>query len=324
MILDFSNKWPVGKILKVNFVNGKEKLNKKVMEVAKQWEEYANIHFEFVKKSEESEITVKFNTGKNDSKIGADALTFGNDEPIVCFDTLHENSPIEDVNKYVLHEFGHVLGFIHEHLHPLKKINWIREKAIEHYYKNYNYSVEDCEKNLFRKYMPSSLIYAEFDPNSIMMYPIPSDITDDGESFIMNSELTDIDKKMARLFYPSIEPEIINISPDNEKFIEGELKDSYRYNIYKFPFDKNASSKCYVEADTEGDEEITLALYSVESENIRKGCINYILPNEEYQGGKGNKPRLETYPSTIGDLYLKVAHLNPLSSAKYKLKVYFL
>jgi hypothetical protein len=323
VILDFQNRWQTGKILKVRFLNGEEELHERVLEAAKQWEDYANITFELADEDEDAEVRVKFSDGKNDSKIGTDSLTFAGDQQTVSFNSLNVNSSEEDVNMYVLHEFGHTLGFIHEHLHPTKKIDWEKNKAIEYYANNYGYTEEDCEKNLFRPYVPSSLLYSEFDPDSIMMYPIPPEITNDGSSFIMNSQLSEMDKRMAEIFYPDSFPKPKIIAPDPDNFIRGELKEYSQYNVYGFGFE-GGGLKCYVEAEAEAGEEITLALYSIEPDGPRKGCINYMLPNEEYQGGRGNMPLIETYPSATGDLYVKVAHIDPAGKAKYKLKVYLL
>jgi hypothetical protein len=321
--MDFQNRWNAGQTLRVKFLNEEEELHERVMNAASAWEDYANIKFEKVEPDEDAEIRVKFHDGKNDSKIGTDSLTFPEDEPTVSFNSLHVNSSDEDVNMYVLHEFGHSLGFIHEHLHPTQKIDWKRKAAVKYYNNNYGYTEEDCKNNLFREYMPSSLVYSEFDPDSIMMYPIPAEITNDSISYNMNSELSETDKKMAQIFYPDSFPEPIIIVPGMDKFIEGEIKKYSAYNVYNFPY-IGQGLKCYVEAEAETGEEITLALYSIEQFGSREGYINYILPIEEYQGGKGNNPKLETYPSVTGELFVKVAHINPAGKAKYKLKVYLL
>ena len=47
-----------------------------------------------------------------------DALTIPKDQPTVNFGWLRHDSPYEEIRRVVLHEFGHVLGLVHEHQIP--------------------------------------------------------------------------------------------------------------------------------------------------------------------------------------------------------------
>ncbi|MCI0450595.1 MAG: hypothetical protein L0Y79_12580 [Chlorobi bacterium] len=166
MILDFANKWKPGDVLGVSFLNGSPKLHEKVAEVAKTWENYANIKFDFTGNSR-NVIRIRFNAGKNDSKIGTDALTFPAEEETMCYAYIHENSSEPEIKRVVLHEFGHALGLIHEHFHPYSGINFDRENTIKHFMSASGFSEADVEKNVLRTYCINQLSSTEFDPNSI-------------------------------------------------------------------------------------------------------------------------------------------------------------
>ena len=66
MILDFTNKWNPGDIISVSFLNGSDRLRKRVSEAAKQWVNFANIKFDFINNSN-GVIRIRFNGGKNDN-----------------------------------------------------------------------------------------------------------------------------------------------------------------------------------------------------------------------------------------------------------------
>jgi hypothetical protein len=319
MILDFSNKWPLGNVLRVKFFNGNEQLQNKVFDVAQIWQQYANIKFEKVGVQDEAEIRVKFGGEENISKIGSDCLGGDTSLPTMTFLGLGSGSSNEDIHKYALHEFGHSIGFIHEHINPVFNINWNKEKVIE-YYKQFNFSEHDCELNVFRKCVPSSVLYSEFDPKSIMTYPIPAELNDEGIQTDMNSELSDIDKKMAAIYYPKSEAEIITLMSGPE-FVQGSVNNSYQPISYKFNFE-TSGSKLYVESESDND--ISIGVYSIENEGLKKGCINYIIPIEEYQGGCGQSAKLETYLPSVGEYFLKVNTKNPIEKSNFKMKVYLI
>lgn len=318
MILDFSNKWPLGKILRVKFLNGTEQLQQKIFDVAKTWQNHANIKFEMVGLDEEAEIRIKFGGNENISKIGSDCLGGDDSLPTITFLTLGSGSSEEDIQKYTLHEFGHSIGFIHEHINPMVNINWNKEKVIE-YYKQFNFTEHDCELNVFRKCVPSSILYSEFDPKSIMTYPIPAELNDEGISTDMNVELSEMDKKMAAVYYPNAEPKEISIIA-GEEYIQGSTVNSYQPNYYKFIFE-TPGDKLYIES--ESDKDISIGVYSIENEGLKNGCINYILPIEEYQGGCGQNAKLETYLPSPGEYYMKVNTKEPNAKSDFKIKVHF-
>ncbi|HET6890262.1 MAG TPA: hypothetical protein VFH31_04110, partial [Pyrinomonadaceae bacterium] len=69
-----TKKWANGKRLRVHFLGGTSKLHDKIKQYAKQWENYANIKFDFVN-DPAAEIRVGFvMNGTSWSALGTDAL----------------------------------------------------------------------------------------------------------------------------------------------------------------------------------------------------------------------------------------------------------
>lgn len=189
--------WPVGKTLRVRFLDGHKTYRDKIMSYARIWERYANIHFRVVT-SGPAEIRISLaEKGRWCSKVGTGALLVKNQA--IRTMNLGVTSGTNDValKRHVLHEFGHALGCIHEHSSPVAKIPWNKDKVYAHYS---NWSRSRVKSNLFNQ--PSSTLHSSFDRHSIMLYPVPSKLTDGRFSCGWNKTLSEQDKRYIRKVYP--------------------------------------------------------------------------------------------------------------------------
>jgi len=77
-----------------------------------------------------------------------------------------------------IHEFGHVIGLIHEHQNPKgKKIMWDEKKVIEWAKESQGWNEETTRQNIINKYDKNSINGSDFDPLSIMLYFFPASLT---------------------------------------------------------------------------------------------------------------------------------------------------
>lgn len=320
MILDFDNKWNTGQTITVGFINGSAALHEKVEQAAKVWEEFANLKFDFDSGLSHHDIRIKFAAGMNDSKIGSDNLSFDNDdEETMKYLSLNASSSEEDFGRYAIHEFGHAIGLIHEHLHPDFNFKLDEAKLTKYYTidSGFNYSIEDCENNLFRDYARNVLRYSEFDPDSLMMYPIPANANSNGEEYVQNSKLSDIDKKFIAAMYPQSEAEIIKLPDDT--FANAEIKDDYEENNFKFSNSNPDSTFCQIKV--ESDSNVVLCLYNINGEDSKKnGTRHYIAPFSLNEG-IGSQFTYSPDLSSPGEYFLCVRHFEPKGRAKYTIKV---
>ncbi len=315
MILDFENKWKPNTTLRVKFLNGSDRLHERVMERAKLWEEHCSIKFE-ESDDDDSEIRVLFNSSKTDTKIGSDALTFPLDEPTMEYDfNTGENAPDNDMDRYVIHEFGHALGLIHEHFHPASNINWNKPRAIEFYKTRYGFSEHDSDLNLFREFIRNRIQYSAFDRDSIMIYPIDSSCTTDGTSFGRNTALSDEDKKFIGICYPAQEKQPIPIK--NGDTLSGNLTEDAQEDTYSFSITE-PNIRAYAEAS--GDTNVMISFYTLEVDGPRKGYIRYITPNEPWQGGFGNNAKIES-DQPPGEYFIRVRHFDPEGTGRYTISL---
>lgn len=201
-------KWAPGRTLRIRFMDGDSAVQQKVADVAQGWCDVANIHFEFVD-DPDAEIRISFRLAGSWSYIGTDALLISKSMPTMNFGWLTPTSDDEEYDRVVLHEFGHALGFIHEHQNPEQGINW-NEPAVLEYYMGppNNWDERTTRHNVLNKYDPKLLELTEFDPQSIMLYPVPAEFTTDGfEVKWQNHQLSELDKELAQRVYPFDQPE---------------------------------------------------------------------------------------------------------------------
>lgn len=119
------------------------------------------------------------------------------------FGWLTPATPQDELQRVVLHEFGHALGLIHEHQSPAAEIPWDTEAVYNIYAGPPNFwSRAEVDRNILARYSRMESNYTDFDPDSIMLYPIPPELTH-GELVVgWNRTLSPTDRTGIRRFYP--------------------------------------------------------------------------------------------------------------------------
>lgn len=199
-----SKLWSPGRTLRVRFLGGTNQVQQKVIEYANKWCECTSLKFDFGNHPD-AEIRIDFVSDGSWSYIGTDCLVFPQDEATMNFGWFDQPVAEEEYSRVIVHEFGHAIGMPHEHNHPGVDIPWNKE-AVYRYYTNppNNWTTDQVDNNLFAKYEKSQTSFAEFDKNSIMLYPIPAQFVTD-PSFAVewnNTKLSDTDKAFMHKMYP--------------------------------------------------------------------------------------------------------------------------
>jgi hypothetical protein len=192
--------WNVGATIKVRFMNGTPEQHIKVMALAKEWEKHANI--KFVKTdAEPSNVRVEFSEAQeNYSLLGIDANQADPEEHTMHLELGLFNDPVR-LKRTVVHEFGHALGFMHEHSSPVSGIEWNKDTMYKQY-AQFGWDKQMVDAQIFRVYDKRYTNGTKYDPKSIMHYPIPAWHTTNGYNVGWNTELSEGDKELAALMYP--------------------------------------------------------------------------------------------------------------------------
>lgn len=200
--------WYPGTEIDVNFLNGSVEFQQKVKQYAAQWEQHANITFNFID-SGDADVRIAFDS--NDSRyvtwstIGTDCKMITNQaEPtmnFVMWDYITEQERKGDV----LRAFGQVLGLELEHRHLDFTPVWLNN--IQTYWEG---DIEDIPWDELRKYvfdpLESSKVLQsdEYDENSIMIWPFPRKYAGN-TARDYNYELSETDIEFIGTVYPKEE-----------------------------------------------------------------------------------------------------------------------
>lgn len=202
--LQKDSKWTSGDKINVAFLEGDDKLKKRVREVAERWVSpgMANLRLVF-NDGPNADIRIAFMQGDGSwSTVGTTCRRVPRGQPTMNYGWIDADSSEEELRSVVLHEFGHALGLIHEHQNPEGGIKWNREAVIRELSGPPNsWSVDEIEFNVLEAAKPEDINATAMDPKSIMMYPIPAAWTTDGFSAGFNSNLSDLDKRFIRKQY---------------------------------------------------------------------------------------------------------------------------
>lgn len=197
-----AKQWVNGTTITVGLNGGSSFIKNKVIQFARQWENYANIKFSFANNDRKAQIRVSFASGGSWSYIGTDAGLIKGGKATMNFGWFDGSTPDEEFSRTVIHEFGHALGLIHEHQHPLADIPWDKPKVYEYYKQTQGWSAQQVDVNLFQKYSTSQTNYSLYDQASIMHYPVEEELTIGNFSVGWNTALSPVDKSFIATVYP--------------------------------------------------------------------------------------------------------------------------
>ena len=195
--------WRPGRVLRVRFLDGSASVQQMALEAAQEWTQYANLTL-VASDDFDAELRVSFDPAAGCwSFVGTDALLRPTDMATINLGILGRPTAPSDWRKYVLHEFGHAIGCVHEHQTPIAGIKWNRPVVYDYYWEHYRWPKSKVDLNVFFVMDAASTNHsANFDPDSIMVYPIPREHTLDGYAVEWRSELSPMDKIFIAEVYP--------------------------------------------------------------------------------------------------------------------------
>jgi hypothetical protein len=110
--------WDNGSPIRVGFLNGSTRVQQKTIEYASLWFEHPNLRLEVVP-VEEAAVRISYSPGHGTwSYVGTDCLHVQNHQEATMYLELYDWTAEHVFKRTVLHEFGHVLGCLHEHQCP--------------------------------------------------------------------------------------------------------------------------------------------------------------------------------------------------------------
>jgi hypothetical protein len=194
-------RWPPNAAITISFLDGDPALHARVEAVARQWIQpgRAQLFFDFRTDTNATDIRISFAQEGSWSVLGRTSQRIPMGEPTMNFGWLTPQSSNQELERVVLHEFGHALGLVHEHQLPAGGIQW--NKPAVYADLEAKWSREKIERNLFETIDPAEAAITRLDPLSIMMYPIKKSWTLDGFSTGLNGKLSPTDIAFISMIY---------------------------------------------------------------------------------------------------------------------------
>ncbi len=195
--------WKNGTVLAVRFLDGDDNVKALVKKYAAEWSQFANLKFDFDSQATDAPIRLTFAQPGSWSAIGIDALTVAADQPTINLGQVRTAVNEEDAARLIRHEFGHVIGLIHEQENPNANIRWNKQAVIQYYGgPPNNWPLSVIQETIFDvapKFENPE--YRAFDPKSIMMFSVPAGLAE-GLVVEWNTKFSEGDKKFAAELYP--------------------------------------------------------------------------------------------------------------------------
>ena len=217
-----------------------------------------------------------------------------------------------EVQRLVLHEFGHTLGFIHEHSSPDSGILF-KQPEVFTYFAEFGFTAEQVQSQILTRYTNSQISNTTgFDPDSVMLYCFPASIATPATK--NNQNLSDGDKKLAAQRYPLAAaagdsgptvgiPLVLGV-PKNDAFLFMPGPDVYNFEVKE--------KKKYL-METTGDQAWVMFLF-------RKSDLSKPIQFDSSGAGERLNARIVA-DLDPGIYYLNIKHLLPEGEGSYGIVV---
>lgn len=307
--------WKPGRRLRVRFLDGDPRIADRCIPFAKTWEKYANLKFDFGN-DPNAEIRISFKYRGSWSFVGTDALAVEQTEATMNFGWLDSDAPADEYQRVVTHEFGHALALIHEHQNPTAAIPWNKEVVYRYYQGPPNYwTREQVDINVFTRYSADVSKYSEYDPESIMLYPIPAEfLTDPSFAVGWNKVPSETDKRYASVLYPAKPKAAATLAVDGGR-VAASIGAMGATDTFEFDADRQGPYR----VETYGRLDTVVSLHGPVGQHGPDGATRMVAKDDDSGHGLNARIRAVLAP---GQYVVRVRHFSRRGSGAYEIGVF--
>ncbi|CAK5268975.1 unnamed protein product [Mycena citricolor] len=200
--------WDSGATITYSYLNGTPAQQAKVDGAILEWFPYANITFQ---RALAGILRISFNTQQGSwSYVGLEALEVPKNQPTLNLGWVSDSAQTtQEERGLILHEFGHVLGLMHEHQSPAHggAVTLDANAVHAHFASSLGWSADMTKTQVVDHYSTTSVSnFPAVDPSSIMAYFLPPALNEQRVQIPANVSLSESDKAYMVLAYPRPKP----------------------------------------------------------------------------------------------------------------------
>ncbi|KAJ7714749.1 hypothetical protein B0H16DRAFT_1899008 [Mycena metata] len=226
--------WNNGATISYSFMDGTSEQTRKVENTIAEWTWYANVTFLQLPFGDSSAaVRITFAGGAAWSYIGNTARSKRSTVPTMALGWISDTTEFPDYERgTILHEFGHLLGLLHEHQGPAaaRAFRW-KEAEVLKWYRKHGYTDTFIRENVLFPYNETHVsCYSAFDKDSIMVYRINPEFNCEGLTANLNNNLSDMDKAYMVINYnrSTVHPKAPQWTLDHALHIAGVPEEIWR------------------------------------------------------------------------------------------------
>jgi hypothetical protein len=174
-------------------------LKAKILAYANKWGKYGNVKF---RESGDGQVRLALKGDGYWSYIGTDILSIPKNDPTMTLDGFSLSTPDSEYDRVVCHEFGHTLGFPHEHERQEILSLLDVEKTVAYFQTHVGWDRTTTMQQVFTALDPKKITATAPDARSIMCYEFDGACTKSGQPIPGGNVIDAIDAGAVAKLYP--------------------------------------------------------------------------------------------------------------------------
>lgn len=175
----------------------------RILKFANKWRTEGHANVEFVYSLTDPVIRFTREGNQLYSYMGTDNLHIPRNQHTMMLGGYSDRTPDSELDRSCVHEFGHALGLIHEHLRRALVQRLDPAKTTAYMARVYGWDSGTTRSQVLTPAEESSLMGSPVaDEVSVMCYQLSGECTTDGRPIVGGSKLSEIDKAWIAKLYP--------------------------------------------------------------------------------------------------------------------------